>query len=57
MSLPNRLNLGLGANPNAGPASILNVARIGQLTSDRAIGDHCHDIWNVPPVTVAEQGL
>jgi starch phosphorylase len=28
--------------------SILNVARMGKFSSDRAIREYCHDIWNVP---------
>lgn len=33
--------------------SILNVARIGKFSSDRAIREYCQDIWKVQPVPVA----
>ena len=32
--------------------SILNTARSGKFSSDRAIAEYCDDIWNVRPVTV-----
>ena len=32
--------------------SILNVARIGKFSSDRAIREYCNDIWHVRPVPV-----
>ena len=33
--------------------SILNVARIGRFSSDRAIREYCQDIWRVEPVPIA----
>ena len=32
--------------------SILNVARMGKFSSDRAIQEYCRDIWEVDPVPV-----
>jgi starch phosphorylase len=32
--------------------SILNSARSGKFSSDRAISEYCEEIWNVQPVTV-----
>jgi starch phosphorylase len=32
--------------------SILNTARSGKFSSDRAIAEYCEEIWNVQPVTV-----
>ena len=32
--------------------SILNVARIGKFSSDRAVREYCDKIWNIKPVHV-----
>jgi starch phosphorylase len=34
--------------------SILNVARMGKFSSDRAIREYCRDIWRVEPVHVPD---
>lgn len=38
--------------PNWTRMSILNTARSGKFSSDRAIMEYCEDIWNVRPMTV-----
>jgi starch phosphorylase len=37
--------------------SILNTARSGKFSSDRAIGEYCHEIWKIRPLTVALERL
>jgi glycogen phosphorylase len=37
--------------------SILNVARMGKFSSDRAIAEYCRDIWRVDPVPVDLPGM
>src|SRR5205807_8188302 len=35
-------------------SSILNVARMGRFSSDRAIRQYCHDIWHAEPVPILD---
>jgi starch phosphorylase len=35
-------------------SSILNTARMGRFSSDRAIGEYCRDIWHVEPVPIPD---
>ena len=35
--------------------SILNVARIGRFSSDRAIREYCRDIWKTQPISMTQK--
>ena len=35
-------------------SSILNTARMGRFSSDRAIREYCRNIWHVQPVSIAD---
>jgi len=37
--------------------SILNVARMGKFSSDRAIKEYCEDIWDVKPLKVVVEDI
>ena len=38
-------------------SSILNVARMGWFSSDRAVREYCREIWHIEPVPVRDYGM
>ncbi|HYQ72157.1 MAG TPA: glycogen/starch/alpha-glucan phosphorylase, partial [Gammaproteobacteria bacterium] len=36
--------------------SVLNTARMGRFSSDRAVQEYCDDIWKVSPVSISLNG-
>ncbi len=48
----NDVALAFADTPHWSRMSILNTARMGKFSSDRAIGEYCEHIWRVAPVSV-----
>jgi starch phosphorylase len=52
----NRVSVAFGNTKEWTKMSILNTARMGKFSSDRAIREYCKDIWKIKPVRVGMNG-
>jgi len=46
----------LYADPEAwARKAVLNIAASGRFSSDRAISEYAHEIWNIPPCPIPDE--